>query len=44
LAHKVTLQLAVIRTAHDQMKLFTLINNAATPHLFGNLPILAPHC
>ena len=44
LAHKVTQQLAVIRTAHDQMKLFTLINNVATPHLFGNLPILSLHC
>lgn len=43
-AHKVTQQLAVIRTAHDQMKLFTLINNVATPQLFGNLPILSLHC
>ena len=43
LAGKVTLQLAVIQTAHDQMKLFTLINNVAAPHLFGNLPILSLH-
>ena len=44
LAHKVTLQLAVIRAPHDQMKLFTLINNVATPHLFSNSPILSLHC
>ena len=44
LAHKVTLQLAVIHTAHDQMKLYTLINNVATPHLVGNLSILSLHC